>query len=495
MPSIFLSRCCTRRLASSTRGLATRAKSVKKVSPQVLEALPVFSSPSEAASPARTPVTSAHAIDVAAQQVSVLDSAAVSPDGSVVHGTYGKLPDASAAAVPLEYLALLRPAAEGCAALRMTAAKSPGTLLIYGAGHPSGLAAAQVASSQGHAVVAVLGSDHSGNEQFGEALKGMLAEPGTVVPENYALSKKRFADLVNSIVSGNDGTAAAPDTQAYLNDFKQNFVEQCRMYPDTRPAAVSEKHLKFEYMEREQAFWEENMEAYLEQFPPGAPPVDQAKLDALFTPEQYEIFRKKFWQQTTNVISGVDTPFSAPHIVQQLLHEPQTLSGTNNTKDSPYAFSILENSFPQDTNPAPGGPIVGAIICATPDLQIASQQVAQAGNSIRAKAEALQFLTTAQKASYGAACSVVAQARAANAPVTVVGGLPLADLKEAAPVTATEADVQTALQAMDVQEDGSTALNFFVQTYRAVDFPFYADYAVHQASEEMAGPRQIVVTK
>jgi hypothetical protein len=59
----------------------------------------------------------------------------------------------------------------------------------------------------------------------------------------------------------------------------------------------------------------------------------------------------------------------------------------------------------------------------------------------------------------------------------------------------TEADVQDALSAMAIQDDGSTTLEFFVQAYRAGDFPFYADYAVHRATEVLAGPRQIVVTK
>jgi len=48
---------------------------------------------------------------------------------------------------------------------------------------------------------------------------------------------------------------------------------------------------------------------------------------------------------------------------------------------------------------------------------------------------------------------------------------------------------------MDIDEDGSTKLNYFVQTYRAGDFPFYGDYAVHRAKEPMTGPRQIIVTK
>ena len=62
-------------------------------------------------------------------------------------------------------------------------------------------------------------------------------------------------------------------------------------------------------------------------------------------------------------------------------------------------------------------------------------------------------------------------------------------------VEPTNADVKDALAAMDIGEDGSTKLNYFIQTYRACDFPFYGDYAVHRATEEMAGPRQIVVAK
>ena len=58
-----------------------------------------------------------------------------------------------------------------------------------------------------------------------------------------------------------------------------------------------------------------------------------------------------------------------------------------------------------------------------------------------------------------------------------------------------DADVKEALSAMAVQEDGTVTLDYFVQAYRAGDFPFYADYAVHRATEPLAGPRQIVVTK
>ena len=59
----------------------------------------------------------------------------------------------------------------------------------------------------------------------------------------------------------------------------------------------------------------------------------------------------------------------------------------------------------------------------------------------------------------------------------------------------TDADVQAALSAMAIQDDGTSKLDYFIQAYRAGDFPFYADYAVHRATEVLAGPRQIVVTK
>lgn len=59
----------------------------------------------------------------------------------------------------------------------------------------------------------------------------------------------------------------------------------------------------------------------------------------------------------------------------------------------------------------------------------------------------------------------------------------------------TAADVNEALSAMELKEDGSSRLNYFLQVYRASDYPVYADYAVHRAQEELSGPRQIVVTK
>lgn len=62
-------------------------------------------------------------------------------------------------------------------------------------------------------------------------------------------------------------------------------------------------------------------------------------------------------------------------------------------------------------------------------------------------------------------------------------------------IEAKDEDVKAALAAMDIGEDGSSKLNYFVQVYRACDYPFYGDYAIHRATEPLAGPRQIIVAK
>lgn len=434
----------------------------------------------------RNPVSSAHCIDLDKKKLSSLDSVAISPNGKVVHGKYGELPD-EAQAIPLEFLALLRPAAEGAAALRALEKGGHGTLLIYGASDASGLAAAQLASAKGHAVVAVVGAEHSGNETMMECIKGMVQEPGTAVPEEYALSKANFRDLVKSISSGDEGIAKA-SADVYLQDFKNNLLDYAEAYPDSRPAAVSQEHLNFKYMEKDREMFEVNMEAFLSQYPPGSPPMDKAKLDTFFSVEQYEIFRNKFWKQTSGVISGDDTPFSAPHIVKQQIETPETMSHQTYPgagPEVPYAFSVVNSFFPPGTEQKAGGPIMGAIIVMTPNLKVASEKVA-AAKTLRAKGEAMQFLTNAQRAAFTAANSVAAQARQAGAPVVIIGD---------GSIKITDADVKEAISAMDIDENGDCKLNYFVQVYRASDYPFYADYAVHRASEELAGPRQIIVTK
>lgn len=482
----------------------------RPLAPEILDALPLY--PDEPVPPSKDPatfpnhaVTSAHCIDLAKQQVSILDSVAVAPDGTIVHGRYGVLDEATAASIPLEYLALLHPAAEGAAAVRTVVAAAAaaanksnssqtGTMLVYGASQANGLAAVQLASSGGHAVVAVVGGEHSGSETMMECVKGLIAEPGTAVPEEYALSKKLFADLIAGITSGDEGIRKVPVTpEQYLEEFKTNFMDYVAAYPDTRPAAVSEEFLKFDYMEKDRETFDDNMAAFLEQYPPGSPPVDKAKIDAFFSPEQYQIFRHKFWHQTSSVISGDESTFSAPHLVKQQSEAPETLDVRTYPGAGPffpYSFSILNQTFPEGSASRAGGPVIGAIIVATSALKTAAERVA-AAKTLRQKAEALQFLTNNEKAAFSAACSVAAAARKVAAPIVVIGG----SLPGLESVAATEADVKEALGAMNIDDNGDSRLNYFIQAYRANNFPFYEDYAVHRASEVLAGPRQIIVTK
>ena len=442
------------------------------------------------------PVTSAHCIDTVKKEVSTLDSAIVNPTGQVVHGRYGVLGNA-AAAVPLEYLALLHPAAEGAAALRVITQDSTkkGTILVYGASQASGIALTQLGYASGNAVIAILDGTHSGNEDMVECIKGLVPEPGTAIPEEFALSKKLFIDLVHGISSGDEGIKTSPP-ERYLEDFKTNFLDYCKFYPDTRPAAVGEDWLKFHWMEKDREHFDENMRAFLEQYPPGAPPMDDERLNANFDTTQYEIFRNKFWHQTSDVISGGEEPFSAPHIVKQQYEEPESLD--NRTYPGvgpyfPYSFSILNQSFPLDSNTSmnAGGPIIGAAIVMNEFLQKALDVMSKAGPSLREQGEALHFLKHCEKASFSVVRTVIALATQAKAPVVILNGT----IPNYETITATNTDVETALNAMDIKEDGSSTLNYFVQAYRANDFPFYADYAVHRATEPLAGPRQIIVTK
>ena len=439
-----------------------------------------------------SPVTSAHMVE--GNQVSTLDSAALSPDGLVVHGRYGVLPEPAASAIPLEYLALLRPASEGLAAYRMlteqTTKGTKGTVLVYGASSVSGLACAQMANAEGQTVVAIVAGNHSGNDDMMFSVKHMLNEPGTAVPQEVALTKSFFRDLVKGISTGDEGFADA-DADSYLEDFKGLLKEYTEAFPSTRPAAVPAEAMEFNYLEKDREQWDANMGTFLEEnFAPGAPPIDSAKLDAYFSPEQYEIFRQKFWQQNTLQISGVDIKeMNPPETVQELIKTPEDSAlAMEHSTGYPYCFSIFHKSHPEGTRVQAGGPVLGAVICVTPELVKAANAVA-AASTLRGKAEALQFLNKTERQTYLSVCSVIQQAQ--GAPVVVVGGS-LPDLKT---VEATDADVQQALSALDIDDKGNTLLNFFVQSYRANDFPFYADYAVFRANEPLAGPRELIVLK
>ena len=69
-----------------------------------------------------------------------------------------------------------------------------------------------------------------------------------------------------------------------------------------------------------------------------------------------------------------------------------------------------------------------------------------------------------------------------------IGSLP--GLESVDPV---DADVKEALAAMELEDEGDSRLNFFIQVFRSGDFPIYEDYAVHRNAE--GTPYQIIVTK
>lgn len=452
----------------------------------------------------RKPVTSAHAIDLSkGGAASALDSAAFGPGGAVVHGRFGDVDAKAAQTVPLEYLALLRPASEGAAALREISEASKGaagTVLVYGASRPAGMAAVQLANASGNTVVAVVDGQHSGHAEMVDTVKGLTSEPGTAVAEEYALCKANFRDLVDTTVSGDDFTSHnfATNKHQFLSDFKANLLDYIEAYPSDLPAAVDAESMKFIGKEKDRANFKTNMTAYLSQFQPGADPIDSAQLDANFTVDQYELFKKKFGIQTTAVISGGDAlgtnteRFAPAELVGNMCAVPEVASDDSKTKEGDYPFEFSIKNGPTPLAPSlKGGPITGAVIEVTPDLLTASEAVDSA-KSLRAKAEALQFLTEAQRNAFAAASSIVALAKKSGATIRTVGGsLPgLTEIQKPSDV-----DIATALKGMEIGDDGESALNYFIQVYRAGDFPVYEAYAIHRANEPLSGPRQMVVTK
>ncbi len=447
----------------------------------------------------RKPVSSAHAVDLSKDAISALDSAAFGPGGSVVHGRFGNVDASAAETIPLEYLALLRPASEGAAALReITEGGKTGTVLVYGASRPAGMTAVQLATASGNAVVAVVDGQHSGHDEMVDTVKGLTSEPGTAVAEQYAYCKANFRDLVEKTVSGDDFTSFDFDSNQYqfLSDFKANVLDYVEAYPSDLPAAVDSEQLKFTGKEKDRANFKTNMNAYLSQFQPGADPIDPAQLEANFNVDQYELFKDKFHTQTTAVVSGGDgvtniDRFAPAEIVNNMCMQPESTDDAK-ADDGDYPFDFSVKNAPTVTTPmTKGGPIVGAIIEVTPDLAVACEAVA-AAKTLREKAEALQFLTEPQKTAYGAASSVIGLATKAGATVRTVGGsLPGLDAIE----KPSESDIKTALAGMELGDDGTSKLNYFIQVYRASDYPIYEDYAIHRAKEPLSGPRQIVVTK
>ena len=433
----------------------------------------------------RKPVTSAHAIELTIDPSGKLDmshnpvmlgslckqdTVAINAGGDgVEHGRFGQLSLDQVRGIPLEYLSLLSKASEGVAAVNTLKKDGGGTLLVYGATNPAAMAAVQVATSNGMASVAVVGGEHSGNAEAVDLVKGFASYPGTAVTEEYAMKKSMFRDLVKAVSDGeNDEPVNADELVA---DFRSNLKEYCDVFEeDLNGLKLTDEDL------------------------------------SKFSAEQYAMLKQKFKIRGNELLRG-DTSgpsFEPPTVVSDMIRSPssesiesypmlkQQESADQDSPFVPYDFSVLETKSMPGVDSHSGGPICGAIIAATPALQVACKAVADAAkDGKRAQAEALQYLTGRQKNAYAAASSVANLARAAGSEVIVVDG----SLPGLGTVQVSPEDVSSALDAMRIDSSGSSKINFFIQVYRACDFQSYEDYAIHKATEPLSGPRVKVVTK
>ena len=369
----------------------------------------------------RKPVTSAQMIDVWSDppRLSEADKVTITKTSTVEHGLYGELSKDLVAGIPLEYLALLRPSAEGAAAVRQltaSASDAKGTLLVFGASQPSGISALQLGVANGHSVVAVVGGEHSGNSDMCEIVKGLTKEPGFMVPEELAMVKKNFQDLVMDSSTGTSNEVS-PETDQYLTDFKQNLMDYIATYPESIPAAVDKDEFVFKGKDKDRTYFRDNMEAYLSQFPKGAPSIPEQDLLEKFPKDQYAVWKSKFGKQTSAVLSGGgSSEFNPADIVKEMIAYPETVDEDESNNN--YEFSILQ---PITTSDSAGGPILGAVIAVTPFLKNACEALDEA-KTLKEKAEALQFLPVAERNAYAAASSVVALAKNNGADIIVVGG-------------------------------------------------------------------------
>jgi len=383
----------------------------------------------------RKPVTSACTIDLTSRppKLSAPNTVSLTAEGTVRHGRYGVLSREIVENIPLEYLTLLHPSAQAAAALRTlgTATGTPekGTVLVYGASQPPGMAMTQLASASGLAVIAVVDGQHSGEAEMVDSIKHMSSYPGTAIPEEYAVIKKSFQELVEATVHGE--TLQNYDcTKDFLPDFYQNVVDYATMFPEERGAAVDPSTLVFRGKEKDRAYYKDNMQAYLEQFPRGAPAMTEAELKEKINAEAYAVYKARFGVQTSNVISGDDTEdFEPARLVKTLMYSPEVVqkelvkssvaSGSGEGEYVPYEFNVLCPTV--DTSTTGAGPIVGAVIVATPVLVKACEAVAK-GKTLREKAEALQFLSKTERNAFAAASAVMGVAKKAGKEVVVVGG-------------------------------------------------------------------------
>lgn len=215
-----------------------------------------------------------------------------------------------------------------------------------------------------------------------------------------------------------------------MADFQSNLKEYSEYFPETALSPVPEDYT-FAGKEKDRQYFDENISTYLSQFQKGSPSFDDVVLKEAFTKEQYAIFKSKFGSQMTAIITGDESAseFNPADIVKSMTESPEIISeylknqtsADDDTEFIQYEFSTLNNKIADGVDVPKGGPILGAVLSVSADLAAAVEAVSK-GKSLRAKAEALQFLTDSQRAAYSAASSVVAMAKAAEAPVVTVNG-------------------------------------------------------------------------
>ena len=302
-----------------------------------------------------------------------------------------------------------------------------GTVLIYGAGEATGLAACQLSKS---AVVAVVAGHQTGNDEFVDSIKTMLPEPSIVVPEEMVMRRAEFRDLVQAVEQGEE--VEDMDPQVFVSDFQKNLLEYAAYYPENQ-LHVDSSEYQFKGKEKDRSNFKENITAYLEQFPRGAPPIDEVVLKESFTKEQYAIFKSKFHHQTSSLITGdpVKNDFNPSVIAKSMVERPEKISDylknqihqTDGSNEDfiPFEFSTLKDQVDNGLETLKGGAIAGAIIAVTPELKAAADAVSKE-KTLRGKAEALQFLSETQKNAFAAAQGIISLAQQKGKPVVVVEG-------------------------------------------------------------------------
>jgi len=328
----------------------------------------------------RKPATAAYSVNVDKGTICDLDCVWVDKSKKkLMHGRYGELDSEIIESVPLEYLPLLRCAAEAVGVIGEIQSKSSiksGTLLVFGASQPSGLAVLQVGTAANMAVVGVVGGEHSGHDEMVDTVKGLTNYPGFVVPEEYAIVKQDFRDLVLQTCQGEENVSR--ENTKYVEEFHTNCVDYCLKYPSGY-AAINPKHFEFKGKEKDRQTFMDNMEAYYSQFPTGGPNISLQELQSVFDETQYAIFKQAFVTHEEKIATFPESHTTAwlpSQIVKDLCDSPQQYQQVPpDPQGQYYNFNILQSP---PSSHLTKKPIQAAVIVPTPSLVLACEALKNA---------------------------------------------------------------------------------------------------------------------